>query len=85
LSNDSLDKEEALATLDKIDSAVGHCSQLVQDLLDFARQSEPIYVPLDISDVIDQAVSPVDQKARANNVEIVSEDVEKTSSKGDIG
>jgi signal transduction histidine kinase len=85
LSNDSLDKKEALDTLDKIDSAVGHCSQLVQDLLDFARQSEPIYVPSDISDVIDQAISPVDYKAMTNNVEIVSEDAENTSSKDDIG
>jgi signal transduction histidine kinase len=85
LSNDSLDKEEALDTLNKIDSAVGHCSKLVQDLLDFARQSEPIYVPSDISDVIDQAVSPIDHQTRTNNAEIVSEDAETTSSKDDNG
>ena len=86
LSNDSLDKEEALDTLHKIDSAVGHCSQIVQGLLDFARQSKPIYTPSDISKVIDQATSPVGHQARMNDVEIARKNTATTSSvNGDIG
>ena len=86
LSNGSLDKEEALDTLHKIDSAVRHCSQIVRGLLDFARQSEPIFTPLEISEVIDQAISLIGHQAKVNDVEIARKDAAKLSPvKGDIG
>ncbi|MEJ2738227.1 MAG: ATP-binding protein [Dehalococcoidia bacterium] len=74
LTNDSLNKEEALDTLNKIESAVSHCSQVVQDLLDFTRQSEPVFAPLKIAEVIDQAISLIGHQAKMNNVEIIRQD-----------
>jgi signal transduction histidine kinase len=86
LSNDSLDKEEALDTLYKMESAVSHCSQVVRGLLDFARQSEPVFAPLEISKVIDQVISLIGHQAKMNNVEIIRNDAVNLSPvKGDPG
>ena len=85
LTNDALNKDEALDTLNKIESAVSHCSQVVQGLLDFTRQSEPIFAPLKMSEVIDQAISLIAHQAQMNGVEIVRKDAEDLSPvNGDI-
>ena len=85
LTNDALNKDEALDTLNKIESAVSHCSQVVQGLLDFTRQSEPIFAPLKMSEVIDQAISLIAHQAQMNGVEIVRNDAEDLSPvNGDI-
>jgi two-component system NtrC family sensor kinase len=86
LANDSLNKEDALDNMAKIEAAVSHCSKIVRGLLDFARQSEPVLEPVEISKIIDQTVALVQHQAEMNNVEIVRNDEEHISPvKGDIG
>lgn len=86
LTNDSLNKEDALENLTKIESAVSHCSKIVRGLLDFSRQSEPVLVPFEIGKIIDQAVALVYHQAEMNNVEIVRNDIEHLSLvKADVG
>jgi signal transduction histidine kinase len=86
LANDSLNKEDALDNLTKIESAVSHCSKVVRGLLDFARQSEPVLAPVEVSKIIDQAVALIHHQAEMNNVKIVRNDTEHLSLvKGDVG
>jgi signal transduction histidine kinase len=86
LANDSLNKEDTLDNLTKIESAVSHCSKIVRGLLDFARQSEPMLAPVEVGKIIDQAVALVYHQAEMNNVKIVRNDTEHLSLvKGDVG
>jgi signal transduction histidine kinase len=86
LANDSLNKEDTLDNLTKIESAVSHCSKIVRGLLDFARQSEPVLAPVEVGKIIDQAVALVYHQAEMNNVKIVRNDTEHLSLvKGDVG
>ncbi len=75
LSNDSLDKTEALTNLAKMESAVGYCSNIVRRLLDFARQSEPVLKPVAVSDVIDQVLSLVGHQAEMKKIKVVREEM----------
>lgn len=75
LSDDSLDKTEALANLTKMESAVGDCSNSVRRLLDFARQTEPMLKPLAIRDVLDQVLSLVGHQAEMKKIKVVREEM----------
>ncbi len=71
----TFEKEYALVTLSKTESAVNHCSKLVRSLLDFARQSEPALKPVALSGIIDQVISLVGHQAKVKNIEILVEGV----------
>ena len=73
LGGDSFDREEAIANLSKIESAVGHCSTLVRGLLDFARQSTPVLQQVAVSDVIDNVMTVVGHQAQMSRVEVAKE------------
>ncbi len=70
---DSLDKEEAIANLAKIEAAVSHCSTLVRGLLDFARQTAPVLQQVAVSDVVDNVMTVVGHQAEMNRVEVTKE------------
>jgi signal transduction histidine kinase len=74
LNSDSFDKAEAIANLQKIESAVDFCSRIIRGLLDFSRQSEPILQPVAMSQVIDQAMLLVGHKAEMSKVKILRQD-----------
>ena len=75
VGSDSLNKEEALSYLLKIESAVSHCSRIVRGLLDFARQSEPVLQPVALSSVIDQVISLVGHKAEMQGIKLIREEM----------
>ena len=74
ISSDSSDKEETLANLAKIESAVSHCSQIIRGLLDFSRQTEPTLRPVSVSGVIDRVMSLVGHQAEMHKVEVTREE-----------
>ncbi len=74
IGNESFDREEALTSLSKIESAVSHCSNIIRGLLDFARQSEPVLQPVAISNVIEQVLSLTGHQAEMNGVEVKREE-----------
>lgn len=74
LAEESIDKRDVLDNLAKIDAAVSRCSTLVKGLLDFARQREPAFRAVPVSDIIDQALSLVGHQAQMKNIEIVREE-----------
>jgi two-component system NtrC family sensor kinase len=74
IGGESFNKEETLTNLAKVETAISFCSGIVKDLLDFARQSEPMLRPLLVGSVIDQVISMVDHQAEMKHVEIIREE-----------
>jgi signal transduction histidine kinase len=74
MGQDSFNKEEAIANLAKIESAVSHCARLVTGLLDFARQTEPVLRPVAVSSVIDHVISLVGHHAEMKHITIVRDE-----------
>jgi two-component system NtrC family sensor kinase len=73
VTGDAFKKEEALGYLSKMESEVGRCSRIIRNLLDFARQTEPMLRLLDINQVIEQVLAMVGHQAQLQNVEVVKE------------
>jgi signal transduction histidine kinase len=73
--NDSFNKEETLDNLSKIDSAVSYCSKIIQDLLHFARQSEPVLQPVAVGSILDKVMSLVGHQAVTKGVEVTRQEV----------
>lgn len=74
LSRDTLDKENVLKNLEKIDSAVEYCTGIMRGLLDFARQSPPLLRPVTIGRAVDKALSLVGHQAKTKRIEIDRDD-----------
>jgi signal transduction histidine kinase/iron only hydrogenase large subunit-like protein len=73
LAADSLSKEIALGYLSKMESEISRTSRIIRNLLDFARQTEPVLKLIDVHQVIEQALSLVGHQAALQNVKIVKE------------
>ncbi len=66
-------KDEGLGYLSKMESEVSRCSRIIRNLLDFARQTEPMLRLVDINQVLEQVLAMVGHQAQLQNVEIVKE------------
>jgi len=73
VAGDTLKAEEALDYLSKMESEVSRCSRIIRNLLDFARQTEPMLRLVDINQVIERVLSMVGHQAQLQNVEVVKE------------
>jgi signal transduction histidine kinase len=73
MAGDTLKEEEALDYLSKMESEVSRCSRIIRNLLDFARQTEPMLRLVDINQVIEQVLAMVGHQAQLQNVEVVKE------------
>jgi len=73
VAGDTLKEEEALDYLSKMGSEVSRCSRIIRNLLDFARQTEPMLRLVDINQVIEQVLAMVGHQAQLQNVEVVKE------------
>jgi len=73
VTGDAFNKEEALGYLSKMETEVGRCSRIIRNLLDFARQTEPMLRLVDVNQVIEQVLAMVSHQAQLQNVEVVKE------------
>jgi len=73
LTDDTARKDESLDYLSKMESEVSRCSRIIRNLLDFARQTEPMLRLVDINQVIEQVLAMVGHQAKLQNVEVVKE------------
>ncbi|MFP4640577.1 MAG: [Fe-Fe] hydrogenase large subunit C-terminal domain-containing protein [Dehalococcoidia bacterium] len=71
--NDSLTKEMSREYLPKMESEVTRSSRIIRNLLDFARQTEPMLRETDINQTIEKALSLVGHQAQIQNVEVKKE------------
>lgn len=73
LANDTLKREDALDYLSKMEAEVSRCSRIIRNLLDFARQKEPMLRPVDINQILEQVLSLVGHQAQLQKIEVVKE------------
>lgn len=73
IAGDTVKKDEALGYLSKMASEVSRCSRIIRNLLDFARQSEPMLRLVDINQVVEQVLAMVGHQAQLQNVEVIKE------------
>ena len=73
IDSGTFSKQEALGYLSKMDSEVSRSSRIIRNLLDFARQSEPLLRTVDVNPVMEQALSLVSHQAELQNIEVVKE------------
>ena len=73
VAGDALNEKEALDYLSKMESEVSRCSRIIRNLLDFARQTEPLLRLVDVNQVIEQVLAMVGHQAKLQSVEVVKE------------
>jgi signal transduction histidine kinase len=73
VAGDTFKKEEALDYLSKMEIEVNRCSKIIRNLLDFARQKEPMLKLVDINQVIEQVLAMVSHQAQIQKIEVVKE------------
>ncbi|MDY7019422.1 MAG: [Fe-Fe] hydrogenase large subunit C-terminal domain-containing protein [Chloroflexota bacterium] len=64
-------KEEGLGQLSKMELEVNRCSRIIRNLLDFARQTEPMLRLVDVNQVWEQTLLLVSHHAQLQNIEII--------------
>jgi signal transduction histidine kinase len=74
LTRDKFDKEQLIKSLDKIETAVEYCSDIIRGLLDFARQSDPRLGPVTVGRAIDKALSLVGPQIKLKRIEVIKEE-----------
>ena len=67
----ALKKEEAMSELQKIDSAVSYSSQIIRNLLDFSRRTEPSLKPVTINKILEQVLLLIGYQAVKKKIEVV--------------
>lgn len=73
VSADRVPREDALGYLGKMETEITRSSRIIRNLLDFARQSEPRLVELQLNKVIEQALSIVGHQAEIQKIQVVRE------------
>jgi two-component system NtrC family sensor kinase len=73
IASDQFSKEASLNYLSKMESELTRSTRLIQNLLDFSRQSPPTLRPVSISDVVDKAFELAAHSAELQNIEVIKE------------
>jgi len=73
LAGDAFSSEEAQGYLTKMEAEIGRSSRIIRNLLDFARQSQPMLRLLDINQVLEQSLSLVSHQAELQNIKVITE------------
>ena len=73
LAGEAFIKEEAVGYLSKMESEISRISRIIRNLLDFARQTEPMLRLVDVNEVLEQALSLVGHQAQLQDIEVVRE------------
>ncbi len=74
LQKGTLDRDEAIAQLEKIDQATTYSSRIIRSLLDFSRRAEPEFKAVTVSKVIEQALMLVGHLAVRKKIEDIREE-----------
>ncbi len=69
----TLKSEDLLSYLPKMESEISRCSGIIRNLLDFARQKEPMFREVNINQVLENAFSLVAHQAQMQNIEVRKE------------
>jgi signal transduction histidine kinase len=75
LRSGTFNPEETSEVLSRMESALTQSAQLVRSLLDFARQTTPVFKPISTNSVIDQVMALVHHQAQIRKIQIVRDGV----------
>jgi signal transduction histidine kinase len=70
IAKGNIDKEKLQGNLEKIESAIEYCNNIIQGLLDFARQTEPLLRPVTVGRAIDKAMSLTGHQIKMKTIEV---------------
>ncbi len=73
LTADNLPKEKALNYLTTMELEITRCSRIISNLLDFSRQKQPTFEPVNLNEAIERALNLVAHSAVMKHVEVVKE------------
>jgi signal transduction histidine kinase len=73
MTSDTLTKEQAQDYLSRMESELTRSGRLIRNLLDFARQTKPSLILLNLSDVIERSFTLVAHSAQIQHVNVVKE------------
>ena len=71
LENDQFDRKQALTFLNDSKHELTRCSKIINRLLDFSRQSQPMLAPLNLDNILDESYSILDYRAKLQDIEMV--------------
>ncbi|MEA2030477.1 MAG: ATP-binding protein [candidate division Zixibacteria bacterium] len=71
LENDQFDRKQALTFLTDSKHELTRCSKIINRLLDFSRQSQPMLAPIDLDNILDETFNILDYRAKLQDVEMV--------------
>jgi signal transduction histidine kinase len=74
-----IDKEKLKGNMEKIESAIKYCNNIIQGLLDFARQTEPLLRPVTVGRAIDKAMSLAGHQIKMKTIEVSRTDAPSQS------
>jgi two-component system NtrC family sensor kinase len=63
--------EELQSSLHQIVQQVDRCTEIIRNLLDFARKREPVIQPVDVNRILEDMTMLVEKEARHHNIKIV--------------
>ncbi len=66
-------REDFLNLLPKMESEITRCSRIIRNLLDFARQTEPMLREVNVNEVVEKALSLVAHQAQLQHIEVQKE------------
>jgi len=75
----TIEREKLQSNLEKIESAIEYCSSIIQGLLDFARQTEPLLRPVTVGRAIDKAMSLAGHQLKMKTIDASREDAPSQS------
>jgi C4-dicarboxylate-specific signal transduction histidine kinase len=73
INSDRFSKEAVLDSRSKVESELTRSTQLVQNLLDFARQAAAVLVETDLNDILNRVLELTGRSAQPNKVEVIKE------------
>ena len=73
LTDGNIAQETALNYLAKMDSELSRSTRLVKNLLDFARQSMPLFRELNANDIVNRALDIAANSVELQNIRVVTE------------
>ncbi len=79
IAKGAIEREKLQSNLEKIESAIEYCNSIIQGLLDFARQTEPLLRPVTVGRAIDKAMSLAGHQIKMKTIDVSREDTPSQS------
>lgn len=70
LSGGTFEEETGQNYLENIEKEINRCSKIIKNLLDFARQSQPMRLKINLNEILEDSISMIEHQAQLGNIRI---------------